>query len=132
MPLFQPKTNDEGRTTKVELHSSFVVRPISLDRKTRNGSLDAGDTVDLIHHQPTDSARVGGFDRHNNVVGASHRVSSGYPWQPAQRRDHRTNLACLGLDQHICPGVHGVYLLAWVPGGTQRAASLRLCFHALL
>src|SRR5207245_2772530 len=97
-----------------------------LYRETCHGALDPGDPVDLVHHQPPDVARVGGLDRDDDIVGTGDCICRTHTGQAAERPNDRPNLACLRLDEHIGPGLHGGTSMSKLLDGTRRTAPSRL------
>src|SRR5262245_8511014 len=79
--------------------------------------------MNLVHHQAPNVPWIRRLDRYNNVVGTCYRIGRAHARQIAQCRDDRPDLTCLGLDQHIGPGMlHGGTSPLKVMGDTQCAA----------
>src|SRR4051794_13729679 len=82
--------------------------------------------MDLVHHQPTDVARVRGLDHHDDIIGAGDRVGRAHAGHTTERPDDRPDLTRLRLDQDIGSGVHNSTSPSQALGDTPRAAPMRL------
>src|SRR5947207_789969 len=99
---------------------------VLLNSKAGDGPFDTGDAMDLVHHQPTDVARVRGFDHHDDIIRAGDRVGRAHAGHTAERPDDRPDLTRLRLDQDIGSGVHNSTSPSQALGDTPRAAPMRL------